>query len=285
MFQNIVEFVIKFKEYITFTALVVICLSLISIGNVSEIGGFRASMIVFTAWLQRSVSWIPNPKAIQNENKAIRELNLQLSQEVIKMRAAVAENDRLRKMLNFKDKSVPELIPTEVLGKSAIELRNFLTLNKGRNNGIKRGMAVRTDAGLVGLIIGVSDNYSIVEAINNRNIKVSAKIERTGITGIFTWSGGLYFSLKNIPSSFDVKKGDIVLSSGFSNRYPENVPLGEIIRVEEDNSNVFLRIDIKPFANLESIEECFVINELPDPERLKLIEQMEEIIKEKKSSK
>ncbi len=72
MFQTIVDFITKFKEYFTFLALAVICFALISVGNINQISGFRSFMVVVTAWLQNSLSWIPNPNALRNENKALR---------------------------------------------------------------------------------------------------------------------------------------------------------------------------------------------------------------------
>jgi rod shape-determining protein MreC len=284
MFQSIVNFVTKFKEFITFTALVVICLSLIATGRLSEIGGFRTTVIVATAWLQEGFSWIPNPGALRNENRALRELNLQLSQEVMKMRNSVIENDRLNKLLDFKIKSPDMIVSSEVVGRNSIEMRNYLTIDKGNNQGVEFGMAVRTDAGLVGVVIGTSSNYSMVELISNRNVKISGTVQRTGINGIFIWNGGEFFTLKNISGSSDVKKGDIVMTSNYSNKYPDNIPLGEIIEVTENKSSLFQIIKIKSSVNLESVEQVFVVKTLPDPERRKLLLDMEYFLKTKKKA-
>ncbi|MDT3739946.1 MAG: rod shape-determining protein MreC [Candidatus Kapabacteria bacterium] len=283
--QNLINFVTKYKEYITFTALVIICLSLISIGDVSRIGGFRTVIIGSMAWMQGALSWIPNPGALQNENRALRELNLELSTEVTKMRSAVIENNRLRQVLEFRQKFPDSLITAEIVGKSSIELRNYVAINKGSSAGISQGMSIRTDAGLVGTVIGTSENYSLVELVNNRNVKVSAKIQRTNIDGILTWSGGDYFNLNNIPTSFDIKKGDVVLTSEFSNKYPPDVPFGEIVQVKDEKNSLFLTIKIKPFVNLASVEQVFVIRRIPDEERNKLILQLEERLLTKKKNR
>lgn len=281
--QNLINFVLKFKDYIVFSMLVVISLSLISLGSVGKIGGFRAVLVGANGWLQGFFAWIPNPGALQNENRALRELNLELSNEVIRMRSAVIENERLRKMIAFRDSSDQEMIPAEVIGKTSIEMRNFITLNRGRNDGIGIGMPVRTDAGLVGVINAATSDYSLVELLSNRNVKVSAKILRNNIEGIVTWEGGPYLFLINIPTSFDVVKGDIVLTSNYSNKYPKEVPIGVIDDVIKDNTSMFLKVKIRPYANPYSVEEVFVIKTLPDPERIELIKQMEENLKLQKN--
>ncbi|PKL86378.1 MAG: rod shape-determining protein MreC [Ignavibacteriae bacterium HGW-Ignavibacteriae-1] len=280
--QSLIDFVARFKELITFTALVIICLSLISIGNVSQIGGFRAILIGTVGNLQQLFSWIPNPQALRNENRALRELNLQLSTEVIRMREASVENNRLRKMIEFRQMATHPMIPAQVIGKSVVEMRNFMTINRGRGDSIAVGMPVRTDAGLVGIVVGVSAKYSIVELITNRNVKISSRILRTGIAGIAVWDGGENFMLNNIPESFDVVKGDYVVTSDFSNKYPTDIPFGEIIKVVEDPSSLFKKIYIQPFANINSLEQVFVVKFLPDPERMELIEQIEEQLRLRK---
>lgn len=278
MFQTIVDFITKFKEFFTFLALAILCFAFISLGNLNQISGFRSFMIVITAWLQNSISWIPNPSALKNENKALRELNLQLSEEVTKLRTASIENEKLRSLLEFKNKQSYPIVAAEVVGRNSIDQKNYLTINKGKNDGLEVGMSVRTDAGLVGVIIGITNNYSIVELLNNNKTRVAAKIERTGIKGIFTWDGGNNFTLKNIPTTFDVKKGDKVLTSNYSNFYPDNIPIGEIIEVSNDNASLFYNIKIKSYVNLNSVEEVFVVKFIPNKERLELIKQIEDKI-------
>lgn len=285
MLQNIINFVTKFKEYLTFIALVILSYSLITIGNTQQISGFRAVMIVMNAWIQNSLSWIPNPAAIKNENKALRDLNLQLSDEVSKLRTASVENERLRKMLKFRDTTTTDMITAEIIGRNSIDLKNYITINKGSNSSIAKGMPVRTDAGLVGLVIGCSANYSLIELLNNNTTKVSAVIERTGINGIFAWDGGENFTINNIPSSFDVKKGDIVTTSNYSNLFPANIPIGVIDKVDKSSSTIFYNIKIKTLANLKTIEEVFVIKYIPNEERNQLLEAIENKMMEKRKVK
>lgn len=274
--QRLINLVVRFKEIITFTALVVISLSLMSIGDMSRLGGFRAITIGTVGWLQELFAWVPNPGALQAENKAVRELNIQLFSEVTRSRQALIENQKLRNMLDFLEETELEHISAEVVGRTTIELRSFITLNKGIESGIEKGMSVRTDAGLVGVIMGSSKNYSLVELILNRNVRISGKIQRTGISGIISWEGGDNLFLKNIPESYDVQEGDVVITSNFSNKYPPNLPIGQIVSIDDDLGSLFQKITVKPYVSFQTLEEVFVIKSQPDPERNKLINEMEE---------
>ncbi len=276
MFQRFLQILVRSKEFIAFVILCIISLTLISTGNVSKIGGFRTIVIASTGWLQEAFSWIPNPGALQSENRALRELNLQLSAEVTRMRKSLIENEKLRAMMDLKSVSDNPLVTAEVVGKTVIELRNFITLDKGKQDDIKRGMSVRTDAGLVGIIISVSDNYSMVELISNRNVRVACEIQRTMLDGILHWQGGDFFRLRNVPSTYDVQVGDVVMTSNYSNKYPPFIPVGQITEVTDEQGTLFYNIVVKPFVNFSTIEQVFIIKELPDPERMELIEKVEQ---------
>ncbi len=277
--QGFINFVAKYKEYFSIVALVVISLSLISMGDVSRIGGFRTVVIGTIGWMQNVFSWIPKPGALQSENKALRELNLQLSTEVTKMRNAVIENKRLKDILNLRQSGEMKFIPAQVVGKNTMELRNYLTIDKGSEDSVEAGMSVRNDAGLVGEIIGTTDHFALVEVITNRDIKIAAKIQRSRIDGVIVWEGAETFELKNVPKSYDVKLGDIVMTSDYSNKYPSNVPIGKIVEIREEPGNIFITIAVKAFVNFSNLEEVFVIRFLPDPERVTLIKKMDDMLK------
>lgn len=277
--QNILALLTKYKEIITFTLLVIISLSLISSGDVSKIGGFRTVLVGAYGQLQNAFSWLPNPGALQSENRALRQLNLELSEEVTRMRNAYVENKKLRKLINFKSEKDIPLISAEIVGRSEIEMRNYATIKKGRKHGIKPGMPVRTDAGLAGTIISATENYSLIELLTNRHIRISAMTQRSQLDGIVVWEGEDIFKMKNIPSTYDVKEGDIVITSNYSNKYPKDVPIGEIVKVKEDTESLFYDITIDPYVDFKSLQEVFVMEFQPDEERIKLLEQMEEDLK------
>lgn len=273
---QLLNLIVKFKDYAALSLLCIISLSLISMGDVSKIGGYRAFVVGTIGWLEDAFAWVPNPDALKTENRAVRELNLYLSSELMKSRQALTENKKLREMLDFKQGIDYNLISAEVIGKSTIELREYITINKGKKDGITRGMSVRTDAGLAGIVVVVEDNYTLVETLNNRQVKISAKIDRTGIDGILVWGGAKDFNMLNIPRSFDVKVGDELITSNYSRKYPPGLPIGKIVKVEEDKSSLFHKIYVVPFVSFNTLEQVFVIQYLSDPERLKLIQRMEE---------
>jgi rod shape-determining protein MreC len=264
-----------FKDYFVFVVLLIISLSLISVSSTPEIGGFRALVIGGVGYIQNLFSWIPNTGALKNENQALIDLNLQLSTDVAMMRKALQENEELRSMLDLKANSQFKLIAADVIRKNTIQMRNFVTINKGANENIKIGMSVCSEAGLVGNIIGVSKNFSIVELLNNRNVKVPAILSKSELEGIISWEGGDYLYLNNISNSTEVEIGEVVSTSTFSSKYMENLPIGIVTKITDEPGSHFKRISIKPASKFFSFSQLFVINYIPNQEELNLLKEVE----------
>lgn len=267
---RLLEFLIRFKEFVALVALSVIALGLMTFGNFTQLGGFRSIVVGGIGWMQTAFAWIPNPLALKNENAALRELNLQLSDERAKIRQAIVENDKLRKMLKFKKESLTELITADIVGKTTTEVRNFATINRGESEGIQVGMPVVTDAGLVGLIVGTSHNFSIVRLLINRESRLAGKLQRTRIDGILVWDGDEALAMKNIPKSFDIQVGDEVLTSNYSNRFPANINIGTVVETRDDGLSLFRKVVVKPAVNFTTLEQVFIIKLLPNNERYTL---------------
>jgi rod shape-determining protein MreC len=277
--NDLLAFIKKFKVHFTFIGLVIISLLLISLNVNNRLGGFRSFMIVSISNLQKLVPITLNPATTKNINQELRQLNLELYSDVVSTKAAIKEYNKLKKMVEYQQEQAVPTIVGKVIGKSTIETRTYITIDKGLVDGIQRGMAVRTDAGLVGTVSGVSENNSIIETMKNKHIKVAVKTQRTNTQGIMVWQGGNEMRIEKISSDYDVQSGDIVLTSNMSNKYPIDIPIGQITAVTENPASFFYDITLKPFANFEELEYLFVVNMVPDEERLRLIEEIETNLK------
>ncbi|MBU3700088.1 MAG: rod shape-determining protein MreC [Candidatus Kapabacteria bacterium] len=268
--RGFIEFVVRFKNYITLITLVVMSLSLMSIGNLSKLGGFRAVIVGSIGWIQSVFSWIPNPVALKAENTALRELNLQLAVEAARSRQSMLENSTLRSMLKLPALTEHRLIAADVIGKTTTQQRNYATINKGQADGVREGMSVISDAGLVGIVIGTSEHFAVLQLLINRDTRVSAKVQRTRVDGIIQWEGENILVLKNVPRTLDVREGDRILTSNYSPRYPANLVIGTVRQATDEANTLFRRIVVDPAVNFSTLEQVFVVDAKPDPERSSL---------------
>jgi len=263
------------KEYIIFSALIVISLILIFQNDNVQIRFIRVIAVNVIGTIQDGFSFIPNIFELERENKTLRETNIDLSKEVSMLKEAKLENLRLIHMVEFKNRTNYQTVTGKIIGKTLIQTRNNITINVGENDSVKIGMPVITDKGLVGKIVATSGNYSIAQILFNKDLKVSAKIQRSRVDGIIAWDGEGKIRMKNVSKSADVKAGDVVITSEYSNSFPAGIPIG-YVTTDNTLDNLFKNIEVECFVNFETVEEVFVLKYLSDDERKELEKKFSE---------
>ncbi|HLX12125.1 MAG TPA: rod shape-determining protein MreC [Bacteroidota bacterium] len=265
--HRLFTFVRIFKEYVVFIGLVLFSLALLSLNDNHQIRAIRTLTVGVIGFLQTAASSIPNVFQLQHENQVLRQLNVNLSDEVSRLREARLENDRLRALIGLKERSPFRMVAADVVGKNLQMLRNTITLNAGEAQGIKPDMPIISDAGLVGRVIATSANYSIGQIILNKDFRAGAKILRTRIDCIVAWAGGDDVFLKNVAKKQDVKVGDQVVTSEYSSLFPPGIVIGTVTGIKEGSGSLFKDVEVTPVADMSSLEQVFIILQMPDPER------------------
>lgn len=259
----------RIKDYLILTFLVVVSLFLIFSNDNAQIRFLRAVAVGVMGTVQSGMSVVPNVFEIQKENEFLREKNIQLANELSSLKETKLENIRLSRELGLKEKSISGVVIARIVGKSLIQARNTITLNVGDNDSVKVNMPVITDDGLVGRVVSVSKNYSIAQILYNRNLNISVKDQRSRVDGILNYDGAGNLVINNVPKSADVKPGDLIITSPYSNYFPAGIPVGTV--VEEGNlDNLFKKIIVEPSVSFTDLEEVFILKHLPDKERLDL---------------
>jgi len=275
--RRIAELFLRYKEYAAALILIIISLLMISGSSSSQLRSFRTISVGVVASVQSALSWLPNPYALQTENHALRQLNKDLSIQLMQLRDAGLKVEKLRAMLDFKERSPMKLLAGEVVGKTTIQMRNFATLNVGAKDGVKEGMPVITERGLAGRVTGVNEHYSVVQLLLNRDTRVAARTVNGRNDGMITWDGESSLNLRYIPAAQPQKNGDTVVTSNFSSLYPEDIVIGTIAEIKEEQGTLFYQIKVTPAVNFATLEEAFVVLYSPDQSRLdleqKLLEQ------------
>ncbi len=234
----------------------------------------RASLAVFSYLEQPLSQWRVYRKALQT-NEDLRRQNIQLLDEVSRLRSARYENEELRQLLGYRDSSRYDLYPIVVVGKQITGLNNILTINAGTNVDLDVGMPVVNSSGLIGRIILTGKNRSIVMPYIDIRSRISAKLQGLQTGGIVSWEGKRVDELimSTIPRTVQVDSGMVVETSGFSNDLPPNIPIGTVIRTVPDPGKDTQTLYLRPFVNLFEVSEGFVIRFRPDTAVIRLQEE------------
>lgn len=248
----------NFKEYIVLVVLIVISLFLLSQNNSQGIQKVRSIAFGTFASVTSLFSDIFNISNLKQSNEELRRTNAELMLQVSKLREYAIENDQLKGLLALKDSSKFPLIPATIVSKSLSKTQGTITINAGRQQSVKVGMPVITDKGLVGVIISTSDNYSIARTLNNVDLKLTVKSERSRESAVMKWNGD-WLVMVNVPKTYDIKKGDRIVTSEISSIIPFPLPVGVVYEIGNVEKGIFNEVKIKPFVEQQKVENLFVL--------------------------
>jgi rod shape-determining protein MreC len=268
--NRLLEIIGLFKEFVLFALLIIVSLVLLGNNDNRQMHAIRAVTIGCVGIVQEQLSVIPNVIALRHENAVLRQLNVNLSDEVSRLREAQRENTRLREIIGLKEHPSYSYISADVIGKSVHLLRNTITLNIGEQDNVRPDMPIVSENGLVGKIIATSRHYAVGQLLLNKDFRASAKVERSRVDGIISWEGSDLLRLKNVSKKQDVKEGDVVLSSEYSNVFPRDIRIGTVTSVTEKPGNLFKDVLVTPSVDFSSLEQVFIIPAVQDTERIAL---------------
>lgn len=175
----------------------------------------------------------------------------------------VAENARLRELLEFKESAVTqELKAAQIIGKEPGNWFEVFTIDLGANDGIAAGMPVVTPQGLVGRVEEVGLSWAKVMSIIDVRSSVSAIMERTRDTGVVKGTIGnddltATLTMNYLPLDTDIIEGDSVLTSGYDEVYPKGLVIGKVTSSTDQTGGKQVVVD--PSVDFRRLEEVLVV--------------------------
>jgi rod shape-determining protein MreC len=248
----------NFKEYFILVLLLVISLIFLSQNQNPKIRQVKAIAFGSFAAVTSVVSDLVNVSSYKKENEHLREVNARLMLQVNRLREYGIVNQELKKLLKLKDTVNFPLIPATVVSKLSTKSQGSITINVGIKDSVEPGMAVINDKGIVGVVTSVSQDYSIARTLQNIDLKLTVKDERSRIDGIMKWNGE-NLVIVDVPKTYDVEPGDRIITSEISSIIPVPLPVGIVAGISKVERGIFNEAKIKPFVDFSSIENVFVV--------------------------
>lgn len=152
-------------------------------------------------------------------------------------------------------------LPAKVVNNTVSQQMNYIIIHRGSKQGVKKDMAVIGSQGVVGTVIDVSDNYSRVMSLLNRNSRVSSMLKKARVVGSVEWDGKdpHYITLRNIPKSTPIARGDSVVTSSYSANFPSDIMVGTVDEIAKDPTSNFYIIRLKTAINFYSLEYVYLV--------------------------
>lgn len=256
--KEIIKLILKYHFTIIFILLEIVSFSLIIRHNEYQRAIFSENASTLFGNVSSTITSI-------KDYFRLKEMNESLANENILLKNRLEEYELLRDTIihvTVVQDSIPvyEYIGAKQVNATYNRTKNYITLNRGRKNGLQKEMAVCTPEGIVGLIQDLSDHFAVVIPLINVDSRISAKIKKNNYYGSLQWDGNdyAYSYLNDIPYHVEVNAGDTIVTSGLSKIFPEGIVVGYVESVDKETAN-FLKIKVKLAVDFKRINHVYVI--------------------------
>jgi rod shape-determining protein MreC len=167
-----------------------------------------------------------------------------------------------------------EFEEAKVVNNSTNRRNNYLTLNRGKKQGVETDMGVISSTGIVGTVDQVSDNFCTVISVLHKDHVVNAKIKKDGNFGALSWDGADYqkATITGLPTHTKLTKGDTVVTSSHSVSYPENILIGTVESFGIKSGETSFTVKVKLSTEFKKLEYVYIVRNFFKAERKKLEE-------------
>jgi rod shape-determining protein MreC len=204
-------------------------------------------------------NWI-NLRHVRQENKDLQQTIDRLELEQAALLEDARQGERLQAVLNFQQKYIYKTLPAQVIGSSGTDQSRVFYLDKGKDYGLARDMAVITGDGIVGKIREVYPRSSQVLAINDQSSGAGVILESTRIRGILRGNAAGEPQIVGILADQRIQPGEKVLTAGGDEIFPRGLPVGTVEKVVRDpDRDAFIDVVVKPAAHLDRLDEVLVV--------------------------
>ena len=283
--HNLLDFLQKYHHWFLFVLLEVI----------SGVMLFRYNSYQGSVWLSSAnrvagqfyelESDVTSFFSLTRNNEELTLRNFYLERQVDQLRrlytditkdTTVEERNQLQFLSQYK------LIPAKVVSNSINKPDNLMTINKGKSDGVEVDMGVACGNGVVGIVYLVSDHYSVViPALNANSSRISCAIRNRDYFGYLHWTGGdpTIAFVEDIPRHAHFKKGEWVVTSGYSSIFPSGVLVGQIEKVFNSNDGLSYKLQVRLSTDFSCLRDVVVVSDKTISERVKLIEAARDSIR------
>lgn len=192
--------------------------------------------------------------------------NSALQNEVLNLKNQIAQYKVLLSDTSYNNGSAKryDYVTAAVINNNTRHPKNYFTIDKGETSGIKVGMGVVDQSGVVGIINVVGPHISRAISLLNENQKFSIKIKDTNFVGTLNWKTGdpKVAYVEEIPRHAIFHSGDTVVTSGYSTSFPEGIPVGKILNIIKGSDDSFYTLKVRLMSDFNSLSTVRIIKDI-----------------------
>jgi rod shape-determining protein MreC len=237
-----------------------------------------SSANVVTANVSSVAAYVNSYLNLREANRHLLERNAQLELQLLELQDKVdllsADSTAF---VGFVKDSLTNVFPytlvmAKVVNNSITHLSNYITVNKGRLDGITPDMGVVSEKGVVGIVSNVSDHFSVIIPLLNPKFKLSCKVIGSNYFGALSWDGrdAKYANLNELPRHVEFNKGDTIVTSGYSAVFPAGVIVGTVVDFHKQKDDNFYSLKIELATDFRTLSDVYIIKNFLQDEQLSI---------------
>ena len=200
-----------------------------------------------------------NLVGVADENARLHARIHELEEESLQLREALVAGGRLTRIAEMRaDFEVP-MLPAQLVGSDVSPFFRSVLVDRGRGQGVRSGMPVISEEGLVGLVTATSERSARTTLLLDRQTAIDGTVQRSRTRGIVRGQGTDTALFEFVAREADVEPGDVVITSGLDGVYPKGIRVGVVSTVSEAGSGLLRTATLAPAVDFGRLEQAFVI--------------------------
>ena len=264
--RNILNFIIRYSKWFVFTFYVLMSCILLVDNNIYQQSVYLTSANGFTGGVYGIWSQVAGYFHLKTINESLQASNADLQNQVLNLKSQIAELKLHRDdtLMNPQDRQRFDYVSAAVINNNTRHPRNYFTINRGRLDGIKPGMGVVDQNGVVGIVNVTGDHMSRVISLLNETQRFSVKLKGSSFIGSLNWRGrdATIGYVEEIPRHAVYKTGDTIVTSGYSTTFPEGIPVGVVLNRVHSNDDSFFTFKVKLISDFKALSSIRVIKDV-----------------------
>ncbi len=256
---SFIRAIFKYKDFVVLFFALIISLTLILSNDNSSIFHLKSRVNSFVSTIFNPFIWYDNIFSLKEDNAILKQKIAQLNLENKKLHFYSDENIKLKKMLDYKVKSIFDLIVANVKNHSLTPNLNSFYIDIDSNVKIEKNLPVIDMHGIVGKTIRIDEDEAIVQLLTDKNFRISVRIGQNRNLGVFVPRYSKIGTIEGIPKSQKILVDEVVFTSGISDIYPPNIPVAKVVSTNVDPNELFQNITVRILADIFNPDYVFIV--------------------------
>lgn len=198
--------------------------------------------------------------SLRQKNAGLEAENSSLQVQIVELQKQVTEFELLSTLVDYERRHVEnEYTAASVIARDVSPFMHYVIINRGSDDGLRKGMPVITQQGLVGTIAAVTAGASRVQLINDPGSSINVILQQSGEEAVLNGQLTGEIELDMISQNATVLPGDLVMTSGLGGNYPANIVIGQILTVKNEASALFQTASVQPAVDFSQLDIVLII--------------------------